>query len=365
MGGQFYPEKPRRRSVLNGLDWLMGKDSRTQMASATQPASSQARLFPETEVVTNLQTLTFGAITWVYVERPTSPDIEELARRYPNFHPLNLEDCLSRIQRPKIDEYSDHLFIVFHFPVFDKEHRVTTPSEVDIFIGPDYLVTVHCSGDLKPLASLFKDCRLSEEVRAQVMSRGTPYLVYHVVDRLVDYCFPILNKVLENVEKVEDLLFASPHLPVIQELSMVRRDIISFRRIVHPQIAVIENLERVPRPIFRGEQDIYFGDIADHIRRIWDGLEDAKEVIEGISDTGNWLISHRIQETMRVLSLVQTIMTPLKVLTGFFGMNIYLPGGMQPPWASGGNWWGFLSLLGAMLTITGGLIYYFRRKRWI
>ncbi len=359
MSSQLYPDKPKRRSVLDGLDWLVGRPLRAGSAPATQ-TPVQASLFPEGEGI-NLQSVRYGNITWTYVERPTARDIEELARRYPSFHPLNLEDCLSRIQRPKIDEYRDHMFVVFHFPVFDKQHRVTNPSEVDIFIGPDYVVTVHCSGDLKPLATLFKDCTLSEDVRAQVMSRGAPYLFYQVLDRLVDYCFPILNKVLENVEKVEDLLFVNPQLQIIQELSMVRRDIISFRRVVHPQIAVIENLERLPRPIFQGEQDIYFGDIADHIRRIWDGLEDAKEVIEGLSDTGNWLISHRMQETMRVLTLVLTIMTPLMVITGFYGMNVPLPLGVQPP----GSWWGFGLILGVMLAITGSLVYYFRRKRWI
>ncbi|MBI2917727.1 MAG: magnesium transporter CorA family protein [Chloroflexi bacterium] len=359
MSGQLYPEKPRRRSVLNSLDWLVGRPLRGGGAQGTQ-TPVQASLFPETEVV-NLQSLSYANTTWVYIERPTAPDIEELARHYPNFHPLNLEDCLSRIQRPKIDEYRDHMFTVFHFPVFDKQHRVTNPSEVDIFIGPDYLITIHCSGDLKPLASLFKDCQLSDDVRAQVMSRGAPYLFYQVLDRLVDYCFPILNRVLENVEKVEDLLFTSPQLQIVHELSMVRRDIISFRRVIHPQIAVIESLERVPRPILKGEQDIYFGDIADHIRRIWDGLEDAKEVIEGLFDTGNWLISHRIQESMRVLTIVLTIMTPLMVLTGFYGMNIPLPLGVEPP----GTWWSFGVLLGTMLAITGGLIYFFRRKRWI
>lgn len=306
-----------------------------------------------------MATIRWGKLTWVYIEKPTRNEIDYLAQNYP-FHPLDLDDVLSRVQRPKIDEYEDYLFMVLHFPVFSKENRVTTPSEVDIFIGENYLVTVHCSADLKPLAKFFKDCLIHEQTRQENMSRSSGYLLYQVLDRLVNYCFPILNKVSENLEGVEDDIFRKPVPETVQEIALLRRDIISFRRIIHPQIAVVESLEREERPFIKEEQEVYFGDIADHIRRIWDGLEDCKEVVEVLTDTSNWLTSHRIQEVMRILTIAMAIMAPLTVITSFYGMNIPLPGGVNR-----GSLLSFMILSLILLAIAGVMLYFFRRRRWI
>lgn len=307
----------------------------------------------------NIETVTWGKLTWFYVEKPSQEEVDYLAQHFP-FHPLNLDDVLSRVQRPKIDEYDDHLFIVFHFPVFDKENRVTTPSEVDIFISESYLVTVHCSGDLKPLAKLFTECQIDEATRQTYMSRSSSYLLYHILDRLVNYCFPILNKVIDNIEKVEDLIFARPVPETVREISLLRRDLISFRRVIHPQIGVIEALEREEYPFFKEEQEIYFGDIADHVRKIWDGLEDCKEVVDGLADTSNWLTSHRIQEVMRVLTIVMAIMAPATLIASIFGMNVALPGGIDR-----GSFLPLFLILVTMLVIAIAMLLYFHRRRWV
>ena len=316
-------------------------------------------LSPVTKGQLNLETITWGRLTWVYMEKPASREIDYLAQNY-HFHPLNLDDVLSRVQRPKIDAYEDHLFMVLHFPVFNKGSRVTTSSEVDIFIAENYLVTIHCAADLKPLSKFFKDCLIHEATREENMSKGSGYLFYQVLDRLVNYCFPILNKVTENIENVEEVIFSRELPETVHEIMLIRRDLISFRRVIHPQLNVVEALEREEYPFFKGEQEVYFGDIADHIRRIWDGLEDCKEVVEGLTDTSNWLTSHRIQEVMRVLTIVMAIMAPLTVITGFYGMNIALPGGVQP-----GSLVSFMVMLIVILAIAGGMLYFFRRRRWI
>ncbi len=309
----------------------------------------------------NLEMVTHGRLTWVYIEKPTRGEVTYLAEHF-NFHPLNLDDVTSRIQRPKIDEYEDHLFIVLHFPVYDKENRVTTPSEVDIFIGENYLVTVHCSGDLKPLAKFFKECQIDEETRQTYMGRSSSYLLYHILDRLVNYCFPILNKVIENLEKAEDFIFARAVPETVREISLIRRDLISFRRVVHPQIGVVEALEREEYPFFKEDPEIYFGDIADHIRKIWDGLEDCKEVVDGLVDTSNWLTSHRIQEIMRILTIIMAIMAPGTLIASIFGMNVALPGGIDVGIIS---YTTLAVILFIMLLIAVAMLFYFRRRRWI
>lgn len=269
----------------------------------------------------NIRSITERKLTWFYIERPTSNEVAFLAQRF-RFHPLDLDDVLSRIQRPKIDEYEDYLFMVLHFPVFDKQNRITRPSEMDIFVGENYVVTVHCSGDLKPLAKFFQECETDKESRERYLGRSSGFLLYHILDRMVNSCFPILDKLTQNIDDVEDIILTKPVPATVREISLIRRDLISFRRVVHPQIAVIETLEKEEYPFFKEEQEVYFGDVADHIRKIWDGLEDCKDVIDGLADTSNWLTSHRIQEVMRILTIFMATIMPVEVVASVEGSNL-------------------------------------------
>ena len=306
-----------------------------------------------------VESINHGKITWVYIEKPATGEVEWLARDF-DFHPLNLDDILSRIQRPKVDEYDDHLFLVLHFPVFDKAKNVTRSSEVDIFVGEDYLVTVHCTGDLKPLTAFFRLCQTDEKNRKTYMGRSSGFLFYHILDRLTNYCFPILNKVTENIDAIQDIIFTRTTPETVRRISWIRRDLISIRRIIRPQIAVIETLEREEYPFFKEEQEVYFGDIADHFRKIWDGFEDCREVVDGLAETSNWLTSHRIQEIMRVLTIVMALLAPPTLLASIFGMNVPLPGGVDP---------GSLLPLGILFAIMAvmslGMFIYFRHRRWL
>jgi magnesium transporter len=306
-----------------------------------------------------VRSITEGKLTWFYIEKPTSNEVEFLAQRF-HFHPLDLDDILSRLQRPKIDEYEDHLFMVLHFPVFDKQNRITRASEINIFIGENYVVTVHCSGDLKPLSKFFQACETDKEYRERYLGRSSGFLLYHILDRLVTSCFPILNKVTENIEDIEDIILTKPVPETVREISLIRRDLISFRRVVHPQIAVIETLERQEYPFFKEEQEIYFGDIADHIRKIWDGLEDCKEVVDGLAETSNWLTSHRIQEIMRILTIVMGLMAPPTLIASIYGMNIALPGGV-----SSGSLLPLGVLFAVMAVTAGGIFFYMRRRGYL
>jgi magnesium transporter len=300
-----------------------------------------------------------GRLTWYYIEKPSEREVQYLADNF-HFHTLALDDVLSKVQRPKIDDFDSYLFIVLHFPVFDKANRVTTPSELDIFIGENYVVTSH-KGNLRPLSKLFNECLVDEEIRNKYMGKSAGYLFYHILDRLVNYCFPILDKIIDNIDQVEDYIFARPVPETVREISLIRRDLISFRRIIHPQIFVVEDLEKEKYPMFKVDPDVYFGDIADHIRKIWDGLEDCKEVVDGLADTSNWLTSHRIQEVMRVLTIVMAIMAPATLVASVYGMNVHLPGGLT----ESGDFMTFFYVMAFMLLISGAMIYYFHRKNWI
>jgi magnesium transporter len=299
--------------------------------------------------------ITWDKLTWINIERPTEEETKYLAENYP-FHPLDLDDCLSKIQLPKIDEYEDYLFMVFHFPVFNHEARVTTPSQVSIFIGENYLITLH-QGDLKPLVSYFKSCQANENARQEAMGRSSGYLLYLILDRLVNYCFPILNKTGENIDKVEDQIFGENPKAALADVAVLRRDIISFRRIIRPQTEAVETLEQKEWPIFKEDPDIYFGDIADHLRKIEGTLDDYRDVVEGLSDTNDIMISFRTNEVIRVLTIIATIMLPLTLVASFLGMNIY-PMPVDSPGA-------FAGIIVAMIAIIAGMLFFFRSRRWI
>ena len=307
------------------------------------------------EAELNIQSLTWGDFTWVNIEQPTEKETEYLAQNYP-FHPLDLDDCLSRIQRPKIDQYKDYLFLVLHFPVFNKEARVTTPSQVSVFIGQNYLITLH-RGELKPLVKLFRECEIDEESRQEHFNAGPGYLLYRITDRLVDYCLPIANKMLENIEDVEDGIFSNRGRSQIKEISMLRRDIISFRRIIWPMRAVIGSLEPKIRRFTKMDLSVYFGDTVDHLDKIWDALDEYKEIIEGLNDTHDSLASNRTNDVMKILTIIATIFMPITLIASLWGMNIRLP------FAQSGNALLYITLI--MIGIIGGMLYFFRRRHWI
>lgn len=303
----------------------------------------------------NIETIKWGKITWINIEKPTSSDMEYLAKNY-LFNLFDLEDCLSRIERPKIDEYENYLFLVLHFPVFKMEARVTTSSQVSIFIGADFLVTVH-TGALKPLAKLFNDCQQNERAREEHMARSSGYLLYRILDRLVDYCFPILNRVIANIEAAEDRLFSEPARDTVQEISVLRRDVMSYRRIIRHQPAILKSLEVREYPFLREDLDVYFGDIGDHIGTISETLEEYKEVVEGLNATSDSLFSHRTNEVMKMLTILGTILLPLLVISGIYGMNVSLP--------FDDSSFAFPFIILFTLCISGSMLAYFRYRRWI
>lgn len=319
--------------------------SRTQPVSLAEPQRSR------------VQTITYGELQWIDITQPT-PDEMNALRQTHKFHALALEDCLSKVQRPKLDDYTEdgYLFLVLHFPLFNKQTRHTNPAEVDIFVGRDYVVTVH-DGQLKPLVQTLALTQSDEQVRARLMSRGSGYLLYRVIDRLVDAGFPILNKIDEHIERIESGIFERNVRTLVQDLSFVRRDIITLRRIIKPNLPVLRMLESRNRDFLSLDEDIYFGDILDHLGKQWDMLEDDKEIIEGLNDTLDSLTSHRINEVMKILTVISVVLLPMTLVASVYGMNVELPFGQHP--------FAFAIVIGWMLLAAVSMMLYFRWKGWV
>jgi magnesium transporter len=301
--------------------------------------------------------LTAAGLTWVNAVAPGLDTAQTLAERF-GWHPLDVEDIVSKRQRPKVDDYEEdrYLFAVLHFPVYDKAVQRLNAAELDIFIGEDYLVTLP-TRELLPVTRLFARCESDEAYREQLFAKGSGRLLYEVLDDLFDYCFPILDKIGHKLDRVEDEMFEGRAEDVVRDLSNVKQEIISYRKIIKPERSTLRLLERRVEQFLPDELDLYFDDIVDAAERVWDLLDNYKEVVEALESTNESVISHRQNDVLRLLTIISVTMLPLTLLTGIFGMNVDYPGE--------GTHAAFWIILGALVATLAGMLGFFRYKRWI
>jgi magnesium transporter len=301
--------------------------------------------------------LSAAGLTWIHLDQPTPLQASELAERF-GWHPLDVEDVLSRRQRPKVDEYPEegYLFGVLHFPVYDKIVQRLNAGELDVFLGENYLVTLP-SVELLPVTRLFRRCEDDEAFREQLFSKGSGRLLYELLDDLFDYCFPILDKIGYKLDSLEDDVFEGRSEEVVRDISNVKQEIISYRKIIKPERATLRVLERRVERFLPEELELYFDDIVDAAERIWDILDNYKEVVEALEDTNESVISHRQNDVLRILTVFSVVLLPLTLITGFFGMNVDFPGF--------GTAWAFWTIFGLMAAALVTLVAFFRLKRWL
>jgi magnesium transporter len=296
-------------------------------------------------------------LRWVKIDEPGALEQAWLEENF-EFHALDYEDVLSRNQRPKIDVYDEYLFIVLQFPVFDPSVGRLNAGELDIFVGPGFLITIP-NQPLQPVEYLFERCRQKEELRDQLFSRGSGYLLYRVVDDSFDYCFPMLRKIGNKLDVLEEEIFEGRSEEIVRDISNVKQEIINFRKVIRPQRPVLRDLERVKERYLSPDMDleIYFDDIVDAHERIWDMLENDKEVVEALEDTNESVISHRVNDILRVLTSISVIVLPLTLVASIWGMNVGIPGE--------GDMTAFWIIAAAMVALLIGMVTYFRRRGWL
>jgi magnesium transporter len=299
--------------------------------------------------------LSHNGLTWVHLDAPETESIALLAERF-GWHALDVEDVLSKRQRPKIDEYPEYLFTVLHFPVYDKTVQRLNAAELDIFLGSDYLVTLP-NVELLPVTRLFQRCTDDPDLRESLFGKGSGYLLYHVLDDLFDYCFPILDKIGHKLDRFEDEMFEGRSEEIVRDISNVKQEIISYRKIMKPQRSTLRLLDRYTERFLPENLELYFDDIVDASERIWDLLDNYKEVVEALEDTNESVISHRQNNVLRVLTIISVTMLPLTLITGIFGMNVRFPG-----FDSASLFW---AIIGAMAVVLIGTLGFFRYKRWL
>jgi magnesium transporter len=295
--------------------------------------------------------LSANGLTWLHVDEPGPVEAALVAERF-GFHELDIEDVLSKRQRPKIDEYPDYLFVVLHFPFYDKTVQRLNAAELDLFIGPDFLITLP-NIELLPVTYLFRRCEEDEDRREQLFSKGSGYLLYHVLDDLFDYCFPILDKIGHKLERIEDEMFEGRSEEVVRDISNAKQEIIAYRKIIKPVRGALRGVERATQRFLPEDLELYFDDIVDAGERIWDLLDNYKEFVEGLEDTNESVIAHRQQYRLQILTVFSVLFLPLTLISGIFGMNFSF------------NSAGFITVVAIMGSLFLAAIALFRWKRWL
>ena len=294
-----------------------------------------------------------GVWVWVALESPTPDEARVLSDVF-HFHELAVEDALAEVHHPKIESYGDYLYLILHGIDFQASEHCFTTKDVDFFLGAQYLVTVH-AGMSRSIDKIGYVCTKDD----RVLGEGPGLLMYRIVDTMVDNYLPEIEKLGERLDEMEEEVFEKPNTALARRILDFKRDIASLRRIVLPQRDAVGRLARREFPLISEQLAYRFRDVHDHLVRLSDEAMFFQDRITSILDAHLSAVSNQLNQVMKVLTIIATLFMPLTVLTGMYGMNVHLP---HLPGGEGAQFWW---VLGIMLVMSGGMLAYFRQKRWI
>lgn len=304
-----------------------------------------------------MKTIESKKITWLDIKEPKEEDIEFLRENF-DFHPLILEELMPPSVRSKVEAYDGYLYLVFYFPVFDKKTRQTRPRELDILVTKDTLITSHYQSIL-PLKALFDQCNLYDEAKEKFMNKNAGYLLYYLIDQMLSACLPKLDHITENIEKIEEDIFRGKEKEMVNEISIVKRDILNLSKALKPQKSILESLILKGPELLGKRLKVYLRDLLGDYERVWNNLSSQKEMIDSLQETNESLLSHKISEIIKILTIVSFITFPLAVVAGIFGMNVFANIGFI-------NWpYTFWAIIGIMMLSALIMFAVFKKKRWL
>lgn len=305
---------------------------------------------------TMIDTIDFGNLRWHHIVNPTEEDLEFLEDNF-HFHPLDIEDCRSTNQRPKIDIYDEYNFLILQFPGFDKHDKILKPKEVKIFWGKDYIISIARSfGALKSYFELTEKTPDEDDFTKS----SSDALLYTILNRLMVDSYSLLLRIGAEIELINRDLFSKKAVQTIERISIARRNIIQLNTIFKPQLRLFHKFESGDIKGFTENGDFmedYWGNILDYYQKMWDMVEDNAELIEGLSQTFDSLQTNKTNEIMRIMTFISTLFLPLTFITGLYGMNVFLP--------LADHGWLFFGILGVMLVFVGGFIFFSKRRHWL
>jgi magnesium transporter len=294
-------------------------------------------------------------IIWIDFEDPKNDDITYLQENF-NIHPLAIEELVTPTYQPKVVQYDGCLFLSVHIPLFDVEHRTTYPGELDIILTNDHLITSHRQ-NIYQLTKFFESLEKSEGKRRLSLEMTPAHLLHNLLQILLDSCFPRLDHISKKIDFIETQVFAEREKEMVFEISVLKRDILNFRRTMKPQRSILESIIQKEHPFIPLEMKIYFQDLIGTNIRIWNILESQKETIEALEATNNSLLSNKLDMTMKVLTIFSAVLLPMTVYSNMLAMSAQIPFGHNPY-----AFWIHAGLMGLLSLIT---IFIFRIKKWL
>lgn len=300
--------------------------------------------------------VTHTGLTWVDITQPTTAEATHLREQF-RLDPLALEDVLSTLQRPKLDLYSrdEYLFLILHVPVIDRDNRIVA-SEVRIFAGRAFFVTIH-DGDLRPLRRIFGAAAGDEAARTQIMSRGTGYLLYRILDAMFKQVFPILYRLDDELGRLDSRIFSSTRRAVARELGDIRREVTALRHIILPNIAIVHKLQSEDVAFLQIDTIRYFGDCADLVDKLADLLEEQRDVVAALRTAHSDLLAERGELFMSMLLVAVVVALPLIMLAAIASLYAVapLPEHIIP----------FAAALLVVIVVAAVALWFGRSRRWL
>ncbi|MBI4139024.1 magnesium transporter CorA family protein [Candidatus Uhrbacteria bacterium] len=309
----------------------------------------------------NIKSVTVGNVEWVHVTNHERKNIDALRRGF-DIHPIDLKEILPPLQRPKLVPREDYLFMILLYPVYDRKTGTIFSSEVDFIIGRDHLITVNADA-LPPLVRLFEAGSRSskDEERKKKLCGidGVSHVLYLILDDLLEEVSPILIHLSEDIDKLERRMFQEFEKGLIEELLRVKTNIVNVRKALQGHKSVIRNLIRYSEGRFPiGELEVYFERLVEQTKELWDTLEVQRDTINALHETNASLIDFRINEIMKTLTIFAVLVFPLTLIAAVFGMNV-----QNMPLV--GHPQGFWLILGLMALGVLGMIWFFRKMKWL
>jgi len=291
----------------------------------------------------------------------SSPVVKYLKANF-NFHPLNLKDCIIDGQRPKIDEYRDYFFMVLLYPIYNRKTREIESAEIDISVGKNFIITVH-NNKLLPVVRLFNHLKKTKYKREkdEFLSNNVIVILHDILNKLICHCFPMLDHISMDTQEIEKEIFKDHEAEMVKEILMTRRNIVSFRKIMQAHKNILKKLEKSNQTIqlFDTEKArVYFNNLIEKTKEIWDTLEGSKESIEALYGTSESLISHRLNQIMKTFTSISVIIFALTLVATLFSINAAHTPFVRLPYA----FWIilFIEFIVALLIFT-----YFKKRRWL
>lgn len=301
-----------------------------------------------------VDTVKIGTLRWHHIVSPSEEDLQYLKDNF-HFHPLDIEDCRSINQRPKIDIYDDYYFLILHFPGFDHQNRFLNIKEVKFFWGEDYVISIDQSNWV--VTEMFEDTQRKSQRKEDIEIGTSDTLLYRILEKLMTTSLNLMRRLGLELDRISEDLFSKRSQKTILQISVTRKNIILINTMFKPQLPLFHKFESGQIEGYSENMEDYWGNILDYNQKMWDMAEDYRELIEGLSKTFDSLQTNRINEIIKTLTFFSAILLPLTFITGLYGMNVGLP--FQSDARS------FWLIIGLMVVVVFSMVTYFRRKNWL